>query len=75
MTTKTLVSRRTVLEIGATLGLTWSGTAAAAAAKPGGNAKPGGAKPGEKKRVKSALARKRDRKKRSRDRDWEQNRG
>ena len=50
MTTKTLVSRRTVLEIGATLGLTLSGTAAAAAAKPGGNAKPGGAKPGGKKR-------------------------
>lgn len=32
-------------------------------------------KPGEKKRVKSALARKRDRKKRSRDRDSDQNRG
>ena len=31
-------------------------------------------KPGEKKRVKSALARKRDRKKRSRDRDSDQNR-
>ena len=41
MTTKTLVSRRTVLEIGATLGLTASGTAvaAAAAAKPGGKKK------------------------------------
>lgn len=31
-------------------------------------------KPGEKKRVKSALARKRDRKKRSRERDSDQNR-
>lgn len=31
-------------------------------------------KPGQKKRVKSALARKRDRKKRSRDRDSDQNR-
>ena len=31
-------------------------------------------KPGEKKRVKSALARKRDRKKRSRDRDSDQSR-
>jgi small subunit ribosomal protein S21 len=31
-------------------------------------------KPGQKKRLKSALARKRDRKKRSRDRDSDQNR-
>jgi len=32
-------------------------------------------KPGQKKRVKAALARKRDRKKRSRDRESEQSRG